>query len=139
MNLSESFRTAFSALNANKMRSVLTMLGVIIGVSAVIALLGLGNGFSASIEDNIASIGSNILFVFTDYDNTDYPALTFDDLDALKEPGRAPHIVAVTGTVSSRMTVLANGNDFNASMVGVSPDYFPIFNMNTPEKIYSGN
>lgn len=139
MNLGESFRTALGALNANKMRSILTMLGVIIGVSAVIALIGLGNGFSASIEGEIEGLGSNVLFAFTDRDTSDYPTLTFDDIDALNTVGRTPHIVAVAGSISSRITALANGNDYSANAVGISPDYFQIFNFDQPGKLFSGN
>ena len=65
MNLSESFLTALDSLLANKMRAVLTMLGVIIGVAAVIALMSVGNGVSESITGEIQSIGTNLVTVFT--------------------------------------------------------------------------
>ena len=130
MNLGESFRTALDSLNANKLRSILTMLGVIIGVSAVIALLGLGNGFSASIEDEIAGIGSNLIFVSTNFENSDdLPALSLEDVDALTAPGRAPDIVAVGAASGYRLEVIANGKDFTASVNGSTPNYFDIFNM----------
>ena len=130
MNLSESFRTAISALNANKLRSILTMLGVIIGVSAVIALLALGNGFSADIEGEISGIGSNLIFVSTDFDKSDgFPTLSLDDLEALSDQTRAPDLVAVGGDISSSQEILANGRDFNAGVVGITPNYFGIFNL----------
>lgn len=140
MNLTESFRTALGALNANKLRSVLTMLGVIIGVSAVIALLGLGNGFSASIENDISSIGSNLLFVSTDFDNSDgYRTLSMDDLESLQEPTRAPDIIAVGATAAAGRDILANGRDFAGSIQGVTPNYFELFNLNNPEDLVSGS
>ena len=70
MNLTESLLTALDSLLTNKMRAVLTMLGIIIGVAAVIALLAIGNGVSASIEGQIQGIGSNLITVVTDQDNS---------------------------------------------------------------------
>ncbi|HIP72961.1 MAG TPA: ABC transporter permease, partial [Anaerolineae bacterium] len=66
MNLSESLYTALDSILANKMRSVLTMLGVIIGVASVIALMAIGNGFSEDITGQISAIGSNLLTISTD-------------------------------------------------------------------------
>ena len=63
MNIVESLRIAMRALTANKMRAMLTMLGIIIGVAAVIALLSLGEGVQATVEDQIEGIGSNLLLV----------------------------------------------------------------------------
>ncbi|CAG0943743.1 partial Macrolide export ATP-binding/permease protein MacB, partial [Anaerolineae bacterium] len=64
MNLLESIRVSFRALGANKMRSILTMLGIIIGVGAVIALLSVGQGAGAAITQQVQGIGSNLIFVF---------------------------------------------------------------------------
>jgi putative ABC transport system permease protein len=61
MNLSESLLTALDSLRSNKLRAALTMLGVIIGVAAVIALLSIGNGVSASINQEINAIGTNLI------------------------------------------------------------------------------
>ena len=63
MDLIQIFRVALSSLSANKMRSMLTMLGIIIGVAAVIAMLSIGRGAQASIQAQIQSIGTNLLFV----------------------------------------------------------------------------
>src|SRR5712691_5217964 len=63
MNILESFRIALRSLGANKLRAGLTMLGVIIGVAAVIALMSIGRGASAAISSQIESIGTNLLFV----------------------------------------------------------------------------
>ncbi len=139
MNFRESVRTALGALNANKLRSVLTMLGVIIGVSAVIALLGLGNGFAASIESDIADIGSNLLFIETDFDRSDgYASLSIDDLAALEDPTRTPNIAAAGASASSGATVFANGQDFQASISGVTPDFLQIFNLVDPDDFFAG-
>ncbi len=64
MNLLESMRVALRSLGANKLRSTLTMLGIIIGVGAVIALLSVGQGAGAAITSQIQGIGSNLIFVF---------------------------------------------------------------------------
>ncbi len=64
MNLVESFRIAIRALSANKVRSVLTMLGVIIGVAAVILLVSIGTGVQEQVTGQISGLGSNLLFVF---------------------------------------------------------------------------
>ena len=98
MNLNESLLTALDSLRSNKLRAALTMLGVIIGVAAVIALLSIGNGVSASINDQINAIGTNLILISTDPDNSDgYPALTLSDVDALSDPLRAPDAPAVSG------------------------------------------
>ena len=68
MNIQESFTTALDSIRSNTLRSVLTMLGIIIGVASVIALLALGNGFSDDITGEINSVGTNIINVTTDLD-----------------------------------------------------------------------
>ncbi len=70
MNLLATFKVAFRALSRNKMRSILTMLGIIIGVGAVIAMVGIGQGASASIQAQIANLGNNMLFVWAGSTNT---------------------------------------------------------------------
>ena len=70
MSLLLTFRIAIRALGRNKMRSILTMLGIIIGVGAVIAMVGIGQGASASIQSQIANLGNNMLFVMSGSMNT---------------------------------------------------------------------
>ena len=64
MNILATFKVAFRALARNKLRSVLTMLGIIIGVAAVIAMVSVGQGAQATIQDQISSVGTNILYVW---------------------------------------------------------------------------
>ena len=91
MNLTESFLTALDSLFANKLRAILTMLGVIIGVAAVIALMGIGNGFSEFVSGEINSIGTNLIYITTDSENSNgYPALSMSDVTALSDTSRAP-------------------------------------------------
>ena len=81
MDLAESFLTAIDSLMTHKLRAILTMLDVIIGVAAVIALLSIGNGVSASIEQEIEGFGSNLITIITDRENSDgYPALDEADV-----------------------------------------------------------
>lgn len=130
MNLSESFLTALDSLLANKLRSILTMLGVIIGVAAVIALMALGNGFSEFITNEIQSIGTNLIVVTTNNEVTDgTPSLTTADVTALADPARAPAIQDVSAIVQGRADVLYEGNDSNTTVSGVSPSYFKINNL----------
>src|SRR5438874_8762123 len=63
MNLKATVQVALSALKANKLRSALTMLGIVIGVAAVIAMVGVGSGATARIDEQIQSIGSNVIIV----------------------------------------------------------------------------
>ena len=129
MNLSESFLTALDSLLANKLRSALTMLGVIIGVAAVIALMSLGNGFSAFITSEIQSIGTNLIYILPDTDNSGgYPSLTLDDVAALVEPGRATAVQDATASIQGQQEVIYAGRDLVTSINGVMANYFAINN-----------
>ena len=130
MNISESFLTALDSLLANKMRSVLTMLGVIIGVAAVIALLSIGNGVSASITDEIQSIGTNLLTISTDFENSNgRSALSMEDVAALADPLNAPAIGAVAASSSGSQEVVYNGLAETETVAGVTANYFVINNL----------
>ncbi len=130
MNLSESLLTALDSLRANKLRAALTMLGVIIGVAAVIALLSIGNGVSQSINDEINAIGTNLILISTDRDNSDgYPALSLSDVAALSDPARAPDVAEVAASVGGGFAVTAGGNSTRPSVSGVTGNYFLVMNM----------
>ncbi|HQF71354.1 MAG TPA: ABC transporter permease, partial [Promineifilum sp.] len=130
MNLSESLLTALDSLRSNKLRAALTMLGVIIGVAAVIALLSIGNGVSASINDQINAIGTNLILISTDRDNSDgYPTLTLSDVATLADPLRAPDVADVAASVGGSFAVTAGGNSSRSSISGVTANYFPVNNI----------
>ena len=130
MNLSESLLTALDSLRSNKLRAALTMLGVIIGVAAVIALLSIGNGVSASINQEINAIGTNLILISTDRDNSDgYPTLTLDDVAALSDPLRAPDVTEVAASVSGSFVVTAGGNSTRTGVEGVTANYFLVNNI----------
>src|SRR5512136_3336196 len=102
MNLMESVRIALNSLAANKLRSALTMLGIIIGVAAVIALMGVGRGASAAIDSQINSMGTNLLFVTPGSTSTSgvrsaqgsAQSLTYEDALALANPDNGLTAVA---------------------------------------------
>ncbi|MBK8900989.1 MAG: ABC transporter permease [Anaerolineaceae bacterium] len=130
MNISESFLTAIDSLMANKMRAILTMLGVIIGVAAVIALLSIGNGVSASITNEIQSIGTNLLTISTDFENSNgRSALSMDDVAALSDHFNAPAIGQVAASTSGSQELVYNGVAQNETVSGVTASYFAVNNL----------
>ena len=130
MNLTESLLTAFDSLLTNKMRAVLTMLGVIIGVAAVIALLAIGNGVSASIESEIQAIGSNLITIMTDQDNSDgYQTLSMRDVEMIADPFYAPAVKEVAAEVRGNQQVLRSGRDTLVTVAGVTANYFGVRNL----------
>jgi putative ABC transport system permease protein len=124
-------RVAFRALVRNKMRAALTMLGIIIGVSAVIAMVSIGQGASASVQAQIDSIGTNLLFVSAGAQNvggvrsgtgdTGTNTLTVDDLEAIKR--EVPSVSMVTPSVNTRAQLIAGNMNWNTSLQGVSEQY----------------
>lgn len=130
MNLSESFLTALDSLVANKLRSALTMLGVIIGVAAVIALMSLGNGFSTFISSEIQSIGTNLIYILPDTENSGgQPTLTLNDVYALTEPGRATAVQDATANIQGRREVIYSGRNLFTTVNGVMANYFDLNNL----------
>ncbi|HET6851322.1 MAG TPA: ABC transporter permease [Pyrinomonadaceae bacterium] len=131
MTLLMIIRVAFRALVRNKMRAALTMLGIIIGVSAVIAMVSIGQGASASVQAQIESIGTNLLFVSAGAQNvggvrsgtgdTGTNTLTVDDLDAIKR--EVPSVSMVTPSVNARSQLVAGNMNWNTGVTGVSEQY----------------
>ncbi len=130
MNLSESFATALDSLLASKLRSLLTMLGVIIGVAAVITLVSLGNGFDAFVTSQIQSIGTNLISITTDQENSGgYPALSLQDVTALSDPLNVPDVIAVAATVQSPEEISYSGVNQRKTVAGVTANYFEVLNL----------
>src|SRR5881397_3961525 len=117
MNLSSIIKIAFRALARNKTRAALTMLGIIIGVSAVVAMVSIGQGAQASVQAQIEGMGTNLLFVSAGAQNvggvrsgtgdSGTNTLTVDDLEAIKR--EVPSVAMVTPTINSR-SQLVSGN-----------------------------
>jgi putative ABC transport system permease protein len=131
MNLAMIIRVAFRALVRNKMRAMLTMLGIIIGVAAVIAMVSIGQGAQASVQAQIEGIGTNLLFVSAGAQNvggvrsgsgdSGTNTLTVEDLDAIKR--EVPSVGMVTPAVSARSQLVAGNTNANTSVQGVSEQY----------------
>jgi putative ABC transport system permease protein len=130
MDLTESILTAFDSLTTHKLRAILTMLGVIIGVAAVIALLSIGNGVSTAIEEQIQGFGSNLITIITDRDNSGgYPALSVSDVEALGDPYYAPAITDVVAQVQGTQQVVYRGRDARVTVAGITANFFDVRNM----------
>ena len=130
MNLTESLLTAIDSITAHKLRSILTMLGVIIGVAAVIALMAIGNGVSASITGQISSIGTNLVSISPDLENSGgYAPLSLEDVEALSNPLNAPAVSQVAASVQGNQEVVFDGNSIATSVSGITANYFAVNNL----------
>src|SRR5205809_8108135 len=128
MDLLMIIRVAFRALQRNKMRAALTMLGIIIGVSAVVAMVSIGQGAQAAVQAQIDSIGTNLLFVIAGSQNvggvrsstgdSGTNTLTVEDLGAIK--CEVPIVSMVTSTVNYRCQFVSSNMNWNTSIQGVS-------------------
>jgi len=138
MNIAESLRLAFRALTANKLRAALTMLGIIIGVGAVITLMSAGEGVSVYIEEQFQGIGTNLLFVFpgSQEETRGGPPgssavtaeLTIGDAEALSDPIRAPDVAAVAPQVFNTAVVATGRRDTVSQVQGVTPEFSRVRN-----------
>jgi putative ABC transport system permease protein len=132
MRLLASLVIALRALRRNKLRSLLTALGIIIGVAAVIAMVGIGNGAKAQVEAQVASLGRNILTVSPGSATSggarggwgSQSTLTVEDGQAILRD--IAGVVAVSPEVRDRNQVLANGLNWNTQITGVGPEYLSI-------------
>ncbi len=139
MNLAQTIFEALESLNGNKMRSGLTVLGIVIGVAAVIAMLSVGRGAEASITGSISGIGTNLLFVFRgDFsDEVRNPKpLTLGDAQAIGDPFQAPSVQAVAPALQGNGEVAFGGERTNTQILGITPDYFPVRNYALTEGDY---
>ena len=134
MNVGETLRVAISSLFSNKMRTALTMLGMIIGVGSVISLMSVGLGSQASINSQIKSMGSNLLFVSPGSTSSSgvrsaagsAATLTMEDAEAIAE--EVPQVAAVAPESSYFGQVIAGGNNANTRITGVTPEYETVRN-----------
>jgi putative ABC transport system permease protein len=132
MRLGSSFKVAGRALRKNKLRSVLTALGIIIGVGAVIAMVSIGNGAKAQVQAQIASLGQNILQVFSGSVTASgirtgfggAGTLKIEDAEAIRR--EVPGVVAVSEEVSSNAQVAAGNQNWYTRILGESAEYFDI-------------
>jgi len=147
MSIAQALLEALESLNGNKMRSGLTVLGIVIGVAAVIAMLAVGNGAQASITGSINSIGTNLLFVFRGAPegdgggpggppgrsgNNERP-LTLADAAAISDPFAAPSVASVAPIIQGSGTITYGGEKTSTQISGVTGEYQPVRNMELSE------
>src|SRR3954454_23961377 len=129
---SATMKIALRALRRNKLRTLLTMLGMIIGVAAVIAMVGIGNGAKSQIENQIASLGQNVILIFSGSMNRggvhsgwgSSGTLTLDDAEAIQR--EIPGVTVVSPEVRSGTQIAAGNQNWSTSILGESADYFTL-------------
>jgi macrolide transport system ATP-binding/permease protein len=129
-------KQAYNSILGNKMRSILSMLGILIGVAAVIAMLGVGQGAKDSIAKSLSSLGSNLLTVIpgnfhmggVSLGTATVTRFTEQDIEALE---KLPDVKYVSGTVSGRAQVVFGGKNWNTSVQGVGVNY-PVMRNSVP-------
>ncbi len=132
MGLLDTFDIALNSLTRNKVRSFLTMLGIIIGVGAVIAMMAVGTGAQESIKQQIASLGTNVILIFPGSFNQGgvrsgtgtSASITPDDLIAIQT--QCPSVAAASPSVRDGAQIVYQELNWRASVIGVTPEYFTI-------------
>lgn len=128
MNSLRFISEAIQSLTANKLRTALTMLGIVIGVAAVISMLSIGQGASSSITSSIESMGTNLIYVSKNNDAANPKALTWADAEAIKQSGSAPSVLAVAPSIQRSLEVIYGGKNISTTIQGVTPEYFSVRN-----------
>ncbi len=132
MKLGATIRIAFRALRRNKLRTALTMLGIIIGVGAVIAMVGIGAGAKAQVQAQIASLGENVILVMSGSTTSSgirtgwgsAGTLKIEDAEAIAR--EVPGVAAVSPEIRTAMQISAGNQNWLTQILGESPDYFTI-------------
>ncbi|MGI8437925.1 MAG: ABC transporter permease [Chthoniobacterales bacterium] len=132
MRAGSTVKVAFRALRRNKLRSVLTALGIIIGVAAVVAMVGIGNGAKAQVEAQIASLGENVILIFSGSTTSSgirtgwgsAGTLKLEDAEAIRR--EVPGVIALSEEVVSTSQVAAGNQNWFTRVYGESSDYFDI-------------
>lgn len=135
MDVVESLRVAIRGLSANKLRSSLTMLGMIIGIGAVIALLSIGNGAQIQANQQLQSLGSNLLFVYPGAQRqggiaqqTQSPTLTYEDSQAIADPSNVAAAALVAPEFLQGGQIIYAGQNSFSRIDGVTPEYLQVRN-----------
>lgn len=128
MNYTQIIRSAIRSLRGNILRTVLTMLGIIIGITSVILIISLGKGASSSITSQVSSLGSNLIFIAPGVQTPGRPpvssnSLKYVDALALADKSRMPNLGDVSAQVTIQAQVVANGQNKNSSVLGIGSSY----------------
>lgn len=137
MNISDIFQETHTALSANKARSSLTILGIVIGIASVIAMVSIGQGASSQIQSSIEGLGSNLLTVIPGFlqpgrgivssGRGAAPSLKNEDIDVLIQ---IPGVASISPEVQRRFQIVSqSGNNTNSTVIGVSPEYETVRNV----------
>ena len=138
MEWKEAISTAISALNARRMRSLLTMLGILIGIAAVMLTVGLGQGASASITSRINALGSNLIVVTPSQSTSSggfrggggsVSTLTTADATMLADKTVAPDIAAVAPVSSTSGSLQSSSTTWTSTVVGTTPVFAPPYRL----------
>lgn len=132
MNVLNILKVAMRSLGRNKMRSFLTMLGIIIGVGAVITMMAVGTGAQANIQAQIATLGTNVLLIFPGSTNQGgvrggmgtMQSLTPEDFEALRT--QCPSVARMTPQVRAMAQIIYSEQNWRTSVIGATPEYFDI-------------
>ncbi len=136
MLVGETIAVAFQSIRANKLRSVLTMLGIIIGVGAVITMVALGSGAQKAVDDRIAALGANVFTVYAGQGSrggiriTDRTILSTDDYEALTRDARL--LKAVVPEMQQPLQVKYGNQNSNINVIGTTPNYIEVKNYTVP-------
>jgi len=132
----DALHSAWTSVIAHKLRSFLTVLGIVIGVAAVIALMAIGRGAEAEIISSIESLGANLVQI---YPSSGFgpggvrggitQTLTIEDAEAIEQ--QIPNVAAVAPVISTSAQIIANGENTTASVTGTTPDYRAAYNLET--------
>lgn len=135
MSVWQAFLEALESLLANKLRSALTILGIVIGVAAVIAMLAVGAGAESAITGEIQGVGTNLLFVIQggDEDVRNPEPLTLGDAEAINDPFGAPSVAGVSSALRGTAEVTKGGETAITTVMGVSANYNKIRNTNVQD------
>jgi putative ABC transport system permease protein len=136
MSIFQTLIEALESLAANKMRSGLTVLGIVIGVAAVIAMMAIGRGAQNSITGQIQGIGTNLVFVMSGNNQQEVrnpKPLTMADAEAIADPLSAPSVAAVAPMLSGNLEVSFGKESSSVSISGVTPDYAAVGNESVTE------
>src|SRR3989344_1261012 len=136
MKAQDLFQETYIALSANKARSGLTILGIVIGIGSVIAMVSIGQGASGQIQSSIEGLGSNLLTVMPGFiqpgrgivssGRGSAQTLTNDDIEVLK---KIANVAYVSPELQRRFQITASGNNTNSTVIGVEPDYAEVRNI----------
>jgi len=132
----ETLRTALVATAANKLRAALTILGILVGVAAVIGMVSVGEGAQASIANTLQGLGTNLVLVSPGGTSSGLvrgaaggaTTLTLDDLTALQATGAVPDAEAIEPELTGRAQVIVGGANTNTSITGTTPEYLTVRN-----------